>query len=691
MSSVTGRQLLSLQLGNFLPEGRYLDVDPTTGLIILANNNFVYLLDSRTGEYRGVYQAKTQVVAIKYCCPDYNRLLIAGETSTQILHLPTMSVIKSTKLSSASGKDERKESIKSADWHSNEPVIAVGTDSGKLRIWDLRKEVEDMCQVGSKRETLCWLEFSPNLVDRNLLAIGIIGRVVIYDWMSSNACRSINVRGELQSICWSPEIDLGLLSDSNGVAAQHSRYLAIGCNITGGTGQVNICQPHSGQIVREIRVKIPLTGRAHLPLIWLEQCCLAVINNREINIFDLSRKPNVNPVTKSPFGHLKTVLGMVATSDCFVTFGMDRQLIIWDRNTLDIRQRVPFVSFAEICCLEVSTDGSLVTYAASTDAERSKGPREIGLWRVGSRSQWYDHIFNWFNLSSSLILCLSFHPGLDGSVLYGMADGKYGVMALRGQANDRSPEKSYLFAHCFGAGHPVFQVASSPNPSAFWLLAEGKIYQQSVKRINDPPQEVKLPSKNEMISRFAFNSTFTRLAVGYRAGVVEVFSVHPDIRLLWNFELPLTDNNVVVHLAFHPTRPLLAAADVNKLGIVYVYEMPDSLSEMNLKPSVKFDTHGKKVQSITWSPGETANLAVAFGGAPPKAGVIVYNYDRREVLGFYRGHQRRPRCVRFNPDNPDELFSAGDDGFVLRWRLSDLKRNLSSPTPPVEIGEFNNK
>lgn len=66
----------------------------------------------------------------------------------------------------------------------------------------------------------------------------------------------------------------------------------------------------------------------------------------------------------------------------------------------------------------------------------------------------------------------------------------------------------------------------------------------------------------------------------------------------------------------------------------------------------------------------------------------IYNYDKRQPVGNFRGHLEVVRSVSWDPDNPDQLFSGGDDA-LLRWSLTTLEAILPPKQGQIERDHFN--
>ena len=88
------------------------------------------------------------------------------------------------------------------------------------------------------------------------------------------------------------------------------------------------------------------------------------------------------------------------------------------------------------------------------------------------------------------------------------------------------------------------------------------------------------------------------------------------------------------------------------------------------------------------------NLATKFAVCGAEPIIKVYDEEsRKKILNLGGeelnppGHNSRVYCVRFNPDNPEVLYSGGWDNRVVRWDLRIGKPDHFGIPGPLVCGE----
>lgn len=178
-----------------------------------------------------------------------------------------------------------------------------------------------------------------------------------------------------------------------------------------------------------------------------------------------------------------------------------------------------------------------------------------------------------------------------------------------------------------------------------WSIAELKL-QQRISNIPERVHSIAIHPNGELIAVAG--------GIPGRLGEVRIFGF-PSGDLI---QVVHPSDDLCFSAAFSPDGAKLATSGAD--GEVHIY-LVDGWNTEHV-----FSNHSDWVNEVTWNPDGT-KVATASRDHTAK----VFDIVNKTRLTSYTGHEKNVHSVRFHPTAKNDMYSSGEQGRIMRWRIND--------------------
>ncbi|XP_047143757.1 gem-associated protein 5 isoform X1 [Hydra vulgaris] len=394
-------------------------------------------------------------------------------------------------------------------------------------------------------------------------------------------------------------------------------------------------------------------------------------------------------------GHNRLVYALKndATTNQFVSFSIDRQLVIWSSRLMKPVHTIPTVGGFLYSLSSTPLDPHSIAFGC--------GDNMIRVWNTADSTQSYKCTTLWQGIKTK-VLIIKYHPSKEGILAFGTEDGHVGCYNVLSKKYDIATSYHQKSVYCLAWGPNCISIDERIN-SLYTIGGEGTILMHKMGSFNIEAINIStlIKTENKLVSvprrsEASWRSDFLFIAIGNEDGTIDILStkmhcvckvlVHKKMinTLAWHhsYSLDISGGNFLCWLAS-------GSDDYN----VCVTDVADVLNNNNnelvsvIKPTRQLSNQTGRITQVLWSPHTNGVLALAsFDGS-----VQVWNILTGEGIAHYGGHIGRVYTVMWSYSDRDVLYSGGDDFTLQRWRISEQNFKTSSPAKKSKTRGKKNK
>jgi WD40 repeat protein len=180
------------------------------------------------------------------------------------------------------------------------------------------------------------------------------------------------------------------------------------------------------------------------------------------------------------------------------------------------------------------------------------------------------------------------------------------------------------------------------------------------------------------IKSLNFHPQNDRLATGGKDGTAKLWSLNGDF--LQVFEHDTLPNRAGVNsVNFNKMGDKLATAGDD--GLVKIWDINDKLIST-------ITAHVGKVETVRFNPKDERQIVTSASDDPTSTNssvVRIWNWETKELLAEFKGHQGSVESIRYSPDGKTLATAGKEDGIVRVWKID----RISEPSGDRHEGKIN--
>ncbi|XP_057313551.1 gem-associated protein 5-like isoform X2 [Hydractinia symbiolongicarpus] len=394
----------------------------------------------------------------------------------------------------------------------------------------------------------------------------------------------------------------------------------------------------------------------------------------------------------------------------FVSVSMDRQLVIWNSESLIPVHIIPSLAGFVYSISITPLDPHKIVFGV--------GDNTVRVWSTGNGNNRYQSANFWQGIKTKVLVVAS-HPCKEGIFGFGTEDGHIGCGSWLSYKSDisASHHKKSVYSLSWGPCCSLEENNSEDKSlkgdalkinSLYSVGGEGCILMHKMGAFNqeatDITKMIKQVNNIEIVplrSEISWKADYNHVAIGNEDGSIDIFvsvklmhicriNVHKKMVncLAWHHDYSATpsEQDYSYWLASGSNEDIVCVYYLK--AVITAVEPPEDAQPVSLTNSLNhFNGHNGRITRVAWSPHSNGLLASSsYDGS-----VQIWDVVKNEPVCNFRGHIGRVQTVFWSFIDEDIVLSGGEDFTLRRWKVSEQSHRLPPAAKKVKSKSKRNK